>query len=208
MDIFLRCGLHGDFRNSLSRHATMADTRSTIQFEGLTILHAIMSCRRRLTHPRRANFRHSGLSVSRLHIWAFRAWPRYLCGPNTLRHGIREIGGNPQTVVQKSCSGRSAARSKHPRCLQDNPRSLGSELPQRAQPIFHVKGLRDLTVPDGLDIDRHDPEVLAGVRHAEEFPRRRTGYLATHDHTVAGDEDVFNIFQAGNGVREKNWRPL
>src|SRR6185437_10957465 len=57
----------------------------------------------------------------------------------------------------------------------------GAELADGAEPVFHVEGPGDLAVADGLDIDRHDPEALAGVRHAEQVASRRSRYFATHD---------------------------
>src|ERR1700680_1999619 len=67
-------------------------------------------------------------------------------------------------------------------------RSLGAELPQRTEPVFHVVGLGNLAVLDGLNIDGHDLEALTGVRHAKELAGWRAGDLATHNYAVAGDE--------------------
>src|SRR4030095_8330517 len=67
-------------------------------------------------------------------------------------------------------------------------RLLGAKLPQGAEPVFEVVGPRDLAVADRLDVDRHDPEALAGMRHSEELARRGYRDLATHDHAGARDE--------------------
>src|ERR1700684_3089737 len=54
-------------------------------------------------------------------------------------------------------------------------RLFRAQLANRAEPVFHVKGLADLAVPDGLDIDRHDAKALAGMRHAKQVTRGRAG---------------------------------
>jgi hypothetical protein len=74
-------------------------------------------------------------------------------------------------------------------------------LPDGAEPVFHVESLSDLAVPDGLNIDGHDPEALAGMRHPKQFASRRAGYLATNNDAVTGDEHFHDVeLQVGNGV--------
>src|SRR5437660_11651974 len=69
---------------------------------------------------------------------------------------------------------------------------FGAKLGDRAKPVLHVEGFRNLAVLDRLDIDRHDPKTLAGMRHAEQLAGRRARHLAAHDHAVAGDEHLFD----------------
>src|ERR1700730_18672871 len=75
------------------------------------------------------------------------------------------------------------------------------KLSERAQPILHMEGLGDLAVLDGLYIDRHDLEALAGMRHAKQFACGRARHFTAHDHPVARDEDLLNVeLQIGNAV--------
>jgi hypothetical protein len=78
---------------------------------------------------------------------------------------------------------------------------LGAELPDGAEPVFHVEGFCDFAVPDGLDIDGHDPKTLAGMRHAEQFARGCARDLATYDHAIARDQHFLDVeFHVRNGV--------
>src|SRR5271156_1851667 len=71
--------------------------------------------------------------------------------------------------------------------------SLRAKLPDRAEPVFHVVGLGDLAVLDGLDIDGHDPEALTGVRHPKYVARGRARDFAAHDYAIAGDQHFLDI---------------
>src|SRR5438093_13747062 len=46
---------------------------------------------------------------------------------------------------------------------------------------------------DRLDIDRHDPEALARMRHTEEIAGRCSRDLAADDDTIAGDKDFLDV---------------
>src|SRR5205807_10459227 len=46
------------------------------------------------------------------------------------------------------------------------------KLSERAQPVLHMERLGDLAVLDGLNIDRHDLEALARMRHAKQLAGR------------------------------------
>src|SRR3984893_12111107 len=73
------------------------------------------------------------------------------------------------------------------------------KLSECAEPVLHVKRFGDLAVRDSLNVDRHDLEALAGMRHAKQLPGGRTRHFAAHDHPVARDEDFFDVeFQIGN----------
>src|SRR5260370_39789056 len=58
---------------------------------------------------------------------------------------------------------------------------LRSQLTQSAEPVFEVIGPRDLSVSDRLDIGRHDPEALSGVRHTEQFAGGCSSDLTSED---------------------------
>src|SRR4029077_487401 len=70
---------------------------------------------------------------------------------------------------------------------------LGAELSQRTYPVFEMVGPGNLAVLDGLDVDRHDPEALAGMRHSEEVPGRGSGDLAPDDDPIPGDQDFLDL---------------
>src|SRR3982074_682674 len=72
-------------------------------------------------------------------------------------------------------------------------RLLGAKLPQGTEPVLEVVGPGNLPVPDGLNIDRHDPEALAARGHTEEISSRRSRHLAAYDDAIAGDEDFLNV---------------
>src|ERR1700720_2520053 len=70
---------------------------------------------------------------------------------------------------------------------------LGAELTQRTQPVFDVVSLRNLAVSDGLNIDGHDLETLARMRHAKQVASGCSRHLAAHDDTVPGDEHFLDL---------------
>src|SRR5258705_6072262 len=74
-----------------------------------------------------------------------------------------------------------------------NQALLDAELPHRTKPVFEMVGPGNLAVLDGLDVDRHDPEALAGMGHAEEVPGRSSGYLAANDDTIPGDQNFLDL---------------
>src|SRR6266481_6350541 len=67
-------------------------------------------------------------------------------------------------------------------------RLLGAQLPHGTEPVFEVVGPGNLDVSDGLNIDRHDPEALAGMGHTEEIPSRCSRHLTAYDDTIPGDD--------------------
>src|SRR5712691_5532758 len=80
---------------------------------------------------------------------------------------------------------------------------LGAELPQRTQPVFEVVSLGNLAVSDGLNIDGHDPEALAGMGHAKQVASGCSSHLAAHDDTVPGDEDFLDLkLHVRDGLRK------
>src|SRR3989454_1006631 len=80
-------------------------------------------------------------------------------------------------------------------------RLLGAQLPQGTEPVFEVVGPGNLAVSNGLDIDRHDPEALAGMRHPEEIPSRRSSHLAAYDDAIPGDENFLDLeLHVGDGL--------
>src|SRR5882672_5704811 len=79
-------------------------------------------------------------------------------------------------------------------------RLLGAQLPQGTEPVFEVVGPGNLAVSNGLNIDRHDPEALAAMRHTEEIPSRCSRHLTAYDDTIPGDEDFLNVeLHVGDG---------
>jgi hypothetical protein len=79
--------------------------------------------------------------------------------------------------------------------------SFAAKLADGTEPVFHVEGLGDLAVPNGLDIDRHDPKTLAGMRHAKQVARRCAGHLAANDHAIARDQHFLDVeFHVRNAV--------
>src|ERR1700730_13355577 len=123
------------------------------------------------------------------------------------------MGGVVGWTGRGSRGHRSGSTSWRPRSGQDKPRThearhvplascfrprrsgkrfgsalLGAELTQRTQPVFEVVSPRNLAVSDGLNIDSHDLETLAGMGHAKQVAGGRSSHLAAHDDTVPGDE--------------------
>src|SRR5216683_5063613 len=79
-------------------------------------------------------------------------------------------------------------------------RLLGAQLPQGTEPVFEVVRPGDPAVSDGLNIDRHDPEALAGMGHTEEIPSRCSRHLTAYDDTIPGDEDFLDVeLHVGDG---------
>src|SRR5260370_15539838 len=75
---------------------------------------------------------------------------------------------------------------------------FGAESPDGAEPVSHVEGFGDSAVLDGLNIDRHDPKALAGVRHAEQVAGRRTGDLPrTMTRSPATSTSLMSNFMSG-----------
>src|SRR5207302_8859153 len=72
-------------------------------------------------------------------------------------------------------------------------RSLGAKLPDGTEPVFEVVGPGNLAVSDGLNIDRHDPEALAGMGHTEEIPSRCSRHLTAYDDTIPGNENFLDV---------------
>src|SRR6266851_1753895 len=70
---------------------------------------------------------------------------------------------------------------------------LGAELSQRTEPVFEMVGPGNLAVLDGLDVDRHDPEALSGMRYTKEVPRRCSGDLAPDDDTIPRDQNFLDL---------------
>jgi hypothetical protein len=66
-----------------------------------------------------------------------------------------------------------------------------------------MEGFGNLAVFDGLNIDRHYPEALSGVRHTEEVTSGRAGHITAHDHAVASDKHFLDVkHHVGDGVRK------
>src|SRR3989475_10820138 len=82
-------------------------------------------------------------------------------------------------------------------------RLLGAQLPQCTEPVFEVVGPGNLAVSDSLNIDRHDPEALAGVGHTEEIPSRCSSHFTAYDDTVPGNEHFLDLeLHVGDGLRK------
>src|SRR5712692_2392594 len=80
---------------------------------------------------------------------------------------------------------------------------LGPELPQRTQPIFEVVSLGNFAVSHGLNIDGHDPEVLASMGHPKQVASGCSSHLGAHDDTVPGDEDFLDLkLHVRDGLRK------
>src|SRR3984893_15067600 len=128
------------------------------------------------------------------------------------------MGGVVGWTGRGSRGHRSGSTSWRPRSGQDKPRThearhvplascfpprrsgerfweglLGAELPERTQPIFDVVSSRYLAVSDGLNIDGHDLEALAGMGHAKQVASGCSSHLAAHDYTVPGDQDFLDL---------------
>src|SRR6267142_2333766 len=79
-------------------------------------------------------------------------------------------------------------------------RLLAAQLPEGAEPVFEVVGPGNLAVSDGLNVDRHDPEALATMGHAEEIARRCSRHLTAYDDALPGDEDFLDLeLHVGDG---------
>src|SRR5258708_2763084 len=70
---------------------------------------------------------------------------------------------------------------------------LGAELTKRAEPVLHVIRLGDLPILDGLDVDGHHAEALAGVGYAEQLTSWRSSDLAPDDHAVTSHEHFLDV---------------
>src|SRR5437879_6687749 len=78
---------------------------------------------------------------------------------------------------------------------------LGAELRQSTQPILEVVSPGYLAVLDGLNIDGHDLEAVAGVGHAKQVASGCSSELAAHADTVPGDEDFLDLkLHVGDGL--------
>src|SRR5260370_37048210 len=80
-------------------------------------------------------------------------------------------------------------------CHREPPTTslLGAELSQRTEPVFEMVGPGNLAVLDGLDVDRHDPEALSGMRHTKEVPGRCSGDLAPDDDPIPRDQHFLDL---------------
>src|SRR4029077_15947741 len=62
-------------------------------------------------------------------------------------------------------------------------------------------GPANLAVLDGLNVDRHDPEALAGMGHTKEVPSGCSCYLAADDDTIPGHEHFLDReLHVGDGL--------
>src|SRR5271167_3375147 len=77
--------------------------------------------------------------------------------PGRLRFSSRII------VVRSRTNASLGSASRAPPPVLRRMRLFGAKLRQRAEPVLHVIGGGDLAVLDGLYIDCHDLEALAGV---------------------------------------------
>src|SRR5262249_18744178 len=76
---------------------------------------------------------------------------------------------------------------------EDTAVPLPAELPQRAEPVLHVVCLRDLAIPDGLNIFGQYSEALAGVGDSKELACGRAGYFTPDNHAVASHEHFLYV---------------
>src|ERR1700719_4214033 len=70
---------------------------------------------------------------------------------------------------------------------------LGSDLAHRTDPVLEMVRSGNLAVLDGLNVNRHDPEALAGMSHAEQVARGCSGHLAADDDPISGDENFLDL---------------
>src|SRR6266850_6803308 len=122
---------------------------------------------------------------------------------NSVRYSCRQnIGVHPVLLSQvdalKIPTGRAYWVRMASSALIDGLRGsrsplLCAKLSQSTEPVFEVVGPGDPAVLDRLDIYRHDPKALAGMRHTEEIAGRRSRDLAADDDTIAGDKDFLDV---------------